>query len=467
VSYNCLFVIPKPWPYLANIWQILGECDPVTAGKLLDVSPPLQGLYTRYPDRVFRAILSNVPEPVAALARLSLDLSTLLDEHFNPIPIMGFLRRHSLFNWHLLQPSPHNLVGDPLGVLSTMIDLFEEVDKAAKAIGECWAAGIEIFLDPYTQPEPAVLSEPELVRIACGLWMIQIYYQMRVQFAPYHPEIFRSFPEAFFSELSQWQVEQGRCIDHFIRAYCYDWSGSLHCLANLGPSSLQRLARSNYFRRFQILFEDKNAANKIPHFSKAASSVQNYQDHDTSGWHTPEDSACELRISAVANQLKNYVWILYEAQVQRSSTYPDPGYERQMFWNLGFLFWDRERGVSTDDSGSNESSPSSSLYARLLHKVGPNPNRYVYLGNLLPERLANIEYTKSQQIIDWTRCTEQCTVEEWLQWKSALRRYEEGKEPLPDKYITFGAFCSRCGGDGHWSSRCDPASWSGESDSDE
>ncbi|KAF3052260.1 hypothetical protein E8E11_011440 [Didymella keratinophila] len=444
---------------------ILGECDPITAGKLLKVNPPLKGLYARYPEQAFCTILSNVPEPVAALARLSLDLFTLADENFDPIPIMGFLHRHSLFDWHLLQPSPHNLVGDPLGVLSTMIDLFEEVDEAARAIGECWAAGIETFLDPYAQPDPAALSDTEHVRIASGLWMIQIYYQMRIQIAPYSAEMSCSFPEAFFRKLKPWQVEQGRCIDHFVRAYCCDWSSSIHCLANLGPSSLQRLADSNYFRRFYSLFDDKTPANKfIPHFSRAASSVQSDRNDDNSAWHTSKDSTRDLRISAVAEQLKNHVWRLHEAQVKKSPAYTDPNYERHMFWNLGLLFWEQERTVSTDESGSNKHSSSSTLYSRFLHKVGPNPNRHVYLGNLLPARLADIEYAKSQQITKWTRCTEQCTVEEWLCWKSAVLRDEEGKEPLPDKYITLGAVCSRCGDDGHWSSRCDPTSWSEDPD---
>lgn len=468
MSCNCLSVISSPWLYPANVWQTLGECDPITAGKLLDVSPPLRELYTRYPERVFRAILSNVPEPVAALARLSLDIFTLANENFDPIPIMGFIHRHSLFDWHLLQPSPHDLVGNPLGVLLTMIELFEEVDEAARVIGEYLLVGAETFLDPYIQIEPTALSDTEHTRIFCSLWIVQIYYQMRVQVAPYPPEISSSFVQAFFRELKPWQVEQGRCIDHFVRAYCYDWSDSIHCLANLGPSSLQRLSGLEYFSRFESLFEDKTAANKFrPHFSRAASSVQCYQDHDPSDLHTPEDSACDLRLSAVAGQLKNYLWSLHEAQVQRSPTYADPGYERQMFWNLGFLFWDRERTVSTEHPGSNKHGMSSPLFARFLDKVGPNPNRYAYMGNLLPQRLANIEYVKSQQITEWTRCVEQCTVEEWLHWKLAVRRYEEGKEPLPGKYVTIGAICSRCGGDGHWSSRCDPGSWSDDGNDDD
>lgn len=38
-------------------------------------------------------------------------------------------------------------------------------------------------------------------------------------------------------------------------------------------------------------------------------------------------------------------------------------------------------------------------------------------------------------------------MEEWLDQKLAVRRHEDGKELLLDKYLTFGAFCSTCGGD--------------------
>lgn len=56
---------------------------------------------------------------------------------------MRFLRLNNLFDWYLLQPSPHNLIGDPLGVLSIMVDLFVEVNKAARTMGECLVAGTE------------------------------------------------------------------------------------------------------------------------------------------------------------------------------------------------------------------------------------------------------------------------------------------------------------------------------------
>ncbi|KAF3033691.1 hypothetical protein E8E12_004046 [Didymella heteroderae] len=348
---------------------ILGECDPVTAGKLLDLNPLLQGLYIRYPDRVFRAILSNVPEPAAALARVSLDFLTLADENFDAIPIMNFLRRYSLFEWCLLQPSPLDLVGDPLGVLSTMVDLFVEVDEAARAIGECWAAGVETFLNPYMQPEPAALSDTEHVRIACSLWVVQVYYQMRVQCAPYPPEISHDFSHAFLKGLEPWQVEQGRCIDRFVRAYCYEWTGSLHHIANVRPSLLQQLSGSKYLSRFRSMFEENTAAQKfVPHFSRAAGNVQRSHNNIHLDSNALGNPACDSKISVITERLKNYAWTLYEVQVQESQTHLNPDYERQMFWNLGFLFWDAERRISTHSQGSDSPVLANTLYAQFLHK---------------------------------------------------------------------------------------------------
>lgn len=164
------------------------------------------------------------------------------------------------------------------------------------------------FLNPYFQTGPAALSDAEHNRIACSLCLVQIYYQMRVQVATYPSEISCSFPEAFLRELRSWQVGQGRCIDHFVRSYCYEWTNRLHCFANIGPPLLQHLLESYYIIRFRALFEDNTATQKCtPHFSRAAVSVQGSHDCLHSDLHTPEDVASDSMISVMTERFKNYV----------------------------------------------------------------------------------------------------------------------------------------------------------------
>ncbi|KAH7361237.1 hypothetical protein BKA66DRAFT_471189 [Pyrenochaeta sp. MPI-SDFR-AT-0127] len=123
------------------------------------------------------------------------------------------------------------------------------------------------------------------------------------------------------------------------------------------------------------------------------------------------------------------------------------------------LFWDLNRLAQWDMVHHNDIKVAMEEFRLRLQHVSTNYHSGRHWDchpDLDPAYIPNM---KARQIIQWTRCPVQCTLEESLYQKTALARFMARRPPLPSKYIEVGTLCYLCGLDGHNGFHCIESSW--------
>lgn len=402
-------------------------------GRLLKLSPYLRGLFLRFPETTLQDILEHLPQPVASLLRVSWALQNLSNEHFLVDMTLERLRSTDLLEWSLLYPRILDENDDALHVAYGLIDLYVEVDVAAGLVAQGMHAAMETCVNPYVVVAPLVLSSTEKFRFVCSLFVAKIYFQLEQKFRHSDDGQSSKVPVLFMRGLEPWLVEQAVSVEVFL-CNCRDSHDfTVYTVIDQRYTCMESLSEKTlYFRKF---------------FQATGNTVYR-------GWFRNRLSALRTALGGrfndiphsstapdVTTQFSSPGWILYRT----------PRFHRhQEYFCLGVFFWDQDRLTQWDIVDHKDITMA-------MEEFRNNYHRNLHWGSHPP---GNIPKTQSRQIIQWTRCPVQCTIEEFLYQKTALARIVDGRPPLPSKYIRVGMKCSICGLDGHIGFHCHETGWS-------
>jgi hypothetical protein len=385
-------------------------------------------------------------------------------DSFDPILTLELLRKFDLFEWPGSQPSSLLSSGDPLEALQAVADFHLQVEDAADLIGRCMIIEVERFLNPHICIPPITLSDTERTRIACTLWILKIYYQLRLRFSGAPTEYATLFCETFVRNLKPWQIDQCLSLEQRLLR-CHDnYTESLNHYDQTDAALLERLSESRYVSNFlNMVNGPRGSLHYVHRFSGAAGFL-----HDRgrvgrvmkTWYHNLSDVGHPLRPSSIPTQLRNHAWINSEP-TEGIITVAHTDRYMNICRHLGLFFWDYNRLECWHVADPNNLIAAADAYPGL----SPVATRYDdtpwwELG--LPEASAAIERTKQRQITEWTRCPVQYTMNEWLYQKTCVAREKEGLAPVPRKYVEFGITCTACGLDGHRRRGCDSKSCSAD-----
>ena len=356
---------------------------------------------------------------------------------------MDLLHTFNLFEWPGRYPRPLFSAVDPLAALQFMTDFYTQVHEAADLIGQSIIVGVERFVDPHTCVPPITLSNTEHTRLVCTLWILRIYYQLRLKFSKHPPEYAVRFPDAFWRNLSPWQIDQGLSLEQRLARCHDDYDESLNHYDETESGLLERLIESRYVKRHISWFSEVMRFRGRSHGS-----------HDMNVWmHQPSDVGHPSNCPSMSTRLRNHAWSCSDPSLHYVAAAHTDRYVN-ICRHLGLFFWDYTRLSHWRITEANELMAAADVYPGLSTVAV----RYGKSSEGLSEnqaRSAAIERTKQRQIIEWTRCTRRYSLEEWLYHKTVVHK---GGEFLPMEDIIPGVLCSDCGLDGHSKFQCRQAS---------
>lgn len=364
------------------------------------------------------------------------------DEEF--VSLQDLLETSDLFAWTSKLPRARPVTSDPLKALELLLDFYMEVHDAANLYGQCMVVAVDMFHDPTIQTLPVTLSDAEHSRIACALWVIKIYRQLR------H---YRDFTNDFMNNLKSWQIEQAVSIETKLQM---DEDSPGELLDYSGPMNaglLERLLQSPYVKNvIMVSIPLDGPGSTIHDFSFAASFMRRRTNVE---WlRAGFEAGCDAELSSLAIQLRNHVWTSQDLTMHTTPRMRSKRY-RNLCRHLGLYFWDYDRLADWQIADADDlMAAANDAYVRAL------PLDLLEDESLLcRERLNVTERRKERQIIEWTRGPGIDTLEDWLWQRTAAFWLERGMSALPRNAIIPGTRCSRCGLDGHWNIRCSFQHW--------
>jgi hypothetical protein len=436
------------------------------------LSAYVRGLFLRYPETTFEDIFADTSYPVGSLSRLSWALHNISDKDFDPEKALHLLTHVDLLHWSAMYQRVLSKDDEPLKIVQGFIDLYIEVDTAVNKIAQAMNAAMEALVHPYVVHSPIVLSGAEYTRIACAIYVLKIYYQLRLKFFHAGHDWRSRFPETYLKGLKPWQVDQALCIEQFYHicqngGKFQDMFGIIDreytckvCLSE--TSSFFR----NYAKALRPSVEFNPGSFSFPKDFKCA--VNDLRRRPTNSlipppWHYDlEAIGHPSHISPIPTQLRNYGWTVFNAVF-----IDEEGEDRTLVnWqfrhvmpSLGILFWDQDRLTSWEIVSSNDLVDAFRTLDRRVREETIRKRNKQNRSKYCPPGSERVDVSKARQIIEWTRQPVQCSLEEWLYQRTALVRIEEGRPLMPGKYIEPGAVCQWCGLDGHESRWCNEWSW--------
>ncbi|KAJ4335821.1 hypothetical protein N0V95_008784 [Ascochyta clinopodiicola] len=335
-----------------------------------------------------------------------------------------------------------------------MTDFCLQVTDAAELVGKCLVVPVEMYLNPHACIPPIILSNNEHTRIACALWVLKIYYQLRRKFVDRAPDHANLFATAFLRNLKPWQIDQVIVVQRKVSNCYLEHHDSLNHFDQTEFGLLKRLADSQYSIKYhQTLYQARDSTRLIPHFGYYIRALIHPHRRAPSGpamrawWHTSNDVGHPSTPSSITTQLRNHAWICSEPTTHTVTTAHSDRY-MNICRQLGLFFWDYARLLAWHLPDSDElmtvvdSHPGlSAVILRYSDRPWWEESRF--------QRATAVERTTQRQILEWTRCPEPCTLEEWLYQKTAKFLLEKGKDPMPRGRIKIGICCTSCGLDGH------------------
>jgi hypothetical protein len=395
---------------------VLGKCDLLSLRRLVRVSIRLRNLFLLYPDTCLLESLQQTPKDARGYLEASWALHNTDYDKFDAATVCARLQwSHSIDDicadlWAL------SLDEDPLRLLDDLAELYEEVETAAGPCAQGLNAAMEDLFNPCTRLMPIDVSPVEHLRFVGSLWILKLYYQLNLKFSAHEKE--REFRMAFMASLPPWQLYRVVSLETFLTRLLEDHPVMLRHFVGDEIISWEKLsAKSNYFRNYlqatgwsatspdmtPLLFIDASRQFRtIPPIPSAPWLLLSSEDEFTS--HRP--------LSNEEPRLRSFGWLFVEYVMSKSYIW---GTQRASFFaETGFLFWDRLRLAAWDISDPNRFRSTYEAFMRrqLRETVSQSDN--------LPQS----EIKTAKSIAQWTRCSVQCSYEEWLDQPQALSSYQ-------------------------------------------
>lgn len=393
--------------------HVLCKCDFTSLRRLLRLSPYLRGLFLAYPEACLQEILQRIPRPAQNLLRASWALHNVNNNDFDPDKTLAFLDQTKITeDWSILYPYILRSKDDPMEALERLIDLHEEISTVVELYAKSVNAIVETFVNPYVLTTPITLSTAECNRIACGFWLLKIFYQFQLKFARYNQA--NDFIRTFMEQLSPWQVEQGLSIECFLQSSCWYGHYDPYILVDERMPTREDLSEQylyvrNYFKVTNELPRPSLTPGIMqPTFFSRATRYYSYGFHE--GWdQLPRLSAySDAECSSVTNQLRSHGWTYFESAV-RAHTIPGNTY-RQFFLGLGMFFWDKDRLEAWELANPRHFTTVVKALSQRLTEAK------LYWERKMHEHCTCRIHTRlsfTKRIIQWTRSSVQCSFEEW------------------------------------------------------
>jgi hypothetical protein len=305
---------------------------------------------------------------MSALFQLSQDLHNMQTDGFDQAVALDMLRTTELIEYSGELSSPQPLIADPLEALHIVVDFYMEVHDAAELFGQCMADGMSKFLDPTVHTPPIVLSDTEHIRIACALWLMKIHHQLlskltRSESRMHIPHL----TDAFVASLQPLQVDQVLSLERKLQHGDYPNQYSLEYAGQAHSSLVGRLLSTSFVERYTTTLCRRN----FRFFHVFVGSVQRRQ------------------------------------QTQPTPSLPVERY-KTLSLHLGLSFFDASRLAQWRiNSAADVLTYADDAYhceLTCLDACETSSSRH-----------ARREET---QIIEWTRCPESMTLQEWQKGKS-------------------------------------------------
>jgi hypothetical protein len=305
---------------------------------------------------------------MSALFQLSWDLHNMQVDDFDHAVALNMLQTVELIEYSGEFCSPQPLITDPLEALHTVVDFYMEVHDVAELFGQCMADGMSKFLDPAVHTLPVVLSDTEHMRIACAVWLMKIHHQLlskltrseaRMQIPP--------LTDAFVASLQPWQVDQVLSLERNLQHGDYPNQYSLEYAGQAHPSLVGRLLATSFVERYTATLCWRNF--RFSHVF-VGSVARRQQTQPTPSLSVERYKTLSLHLGLSFFDVSRLLqWRIYSAA--DVLTYADDAYQREL-------------------ACLDACETSSSRHAR----------------------------REEAQIIEWTRCPESMTLEEWQKGKS-------------------------------------------------
>lgn len=189
---------------------------------------------------------------MCALFQLSWDLDNTQTDNFDYAAVLDLLQTIELIEYSGELGSPQPLIADPLEALHTVVDFYMEVHDAAELYGQCMADGISKFLDPTVHTPPIVLTDTEHMRIACALWLTKIHHQLLLKLTV--GESAETYPfnitDAIVANLQPWQLDQVLSLERKLQEGIYPHQNTLEYAGQVDPRLVERLLSTSYIERY-------------------------------------------------------------------------------------------------------------------------------------------------------------------------------------------------------------------------
>lgn len=382
-------------------------------------------------------------------------------DELDPEYTTALLHRKSLMEWPVAFPRilTNN---DPLAAIESLIDLYVEIDMAVQPVAQGMSAALHASRFPNVVVAPIVLSATEHTRIACSLLVIQIYYRLALHFSSDWAD---AFPANFIRGLQPWQRVQAISVESFLQTCTQPYNFSSYMLLDERYTCRECMSQKyTYIRRYiQATEFPAELPDQFLHRTLSQSflyATRRNQRVHLPPWRTEEtDAGHPSNASLLDTQLRNHGWVMYEALgPSRQFFFSTTDNCRQALLHLGVLFWDNSRLAAcalTDSASILELA--AHLGAEMRRITTANNRNWQLTYGHSPVLIAK---EKASQIVKWTRCPIQCSLEEWLYQKVALLRLANGRPPIPSKYLEPGMLCYLCGLDGHQGRYCNESAWS-------
>jgi len=363
------------------------------------------------------SIIAQFPAPINTLFRVSMDLDAMQDDRFDPVSILEKLYTVNVLEWLELLPSSRLPIVDPILALQSVSDFYTEVEEAAELIGRLMIIKVERLANPHVCVPPITISTTEHIRLASTLLIIKIYYQLRPRFLK-QGEYAGQLAPFYWKNLTPWLMDQGTTLDWLLLRCSGEYEHSLCHWDQSESELLMCLSESRFVRSYHVLYHQELASTFriIPRFSHNLNG-QHPGIRGPGYWHHEPSDVGHPAMSA---QLRNHVSSCSDPTLQ-SVPQAHTGRYANICRQIGLYFWDYSRlnvwGLAdpVELIAAVDACPGLSQVAM---RYNDTPEWDIGIR----QREAAVERTKQRQIIEWTRCPVQCSLEEWLRQKTALQR---------------------------------------------